>query len=220
MARARRGGESNGKRQRTPDTTLELAERLTHCARRLRLGSTAQLAPLGLTNAQARVLRIVAGAGQPLKMTDIASQLEVVPRSVTTMVDGVEAAGFIVRSTDPDDRRSVLVSLTSRGHALLERLERAGRVTAEEIFGGLTDGDRVELARLLEALCQHGDCRCSGAAHGGSGYGHPHQHQHQHAQLGDLEHGPTEHGHEHGGHGHRGDPGTGMPRSRRHEDEG
>ena len=40
-----------------PDTTLELAELLTHAARRLRRGSTPQLAPLGLTNAQARVLR-------------------------------------------------------------------------------------------------------------------------------------------------------------------
>src|SRR5580693_4420428 len=106
--------EGNGKRRRTTDTTLELAERLTHSARRLRLGSTAQLAPLGLTNAQARVLRIVASAGHPLRMADIAARLEVVPRSVTTMVDGVEEAGLIVRSTDPYDRRSVLVTLTAR----------------------------------------------------------------------------------------------------------
>lgn len=35
------------------DTTLELAELLSHSARRLRRGSTAQLAPLGLTGAQA-----------------------------------------------------------------------------------------------------------------------------------------------------------------------
>lgn len=152
-------------RATTGDTTLELADRLTHCARRLRLGSTAQLSPLGLTNAQARVLRIVASAGQPLKMADIAARLEVVPRSVTTMVDGVEAQGFIVRCTDPDDRRSVLVSLTARGHALLEQLERARRITAEEIFGGLSAGERAQLARLLGALCRHGDCSCARHSH-------------------------------------------------------
>jgi len=201
MARERNGGEGSGTRPRSPDTTLELAERLTHCARRLRLGSSAQLAPLGLTNAQARVLRIVAGAGQPLKMTDIAARLEVVPRSVTTMVDGVEAAGFIIRSTDPDDRRSVLVSLTSRGHALLERLERARRITAEEIFGGLTVGERVELARLLEALCQHGDCRCSGVSDVGNRHGHGHGHRHE-------EDGHTDNGR------------TRLPISRSNEDEG
>ncbi|HUD18285.1 MAG TPA: MarR family transcriptional regulator [Acidimicrobiales bacterium] len=140
------------------DTTLQLAELLSHSARRLRRGSTAQLAPLGLTNAQARVLGIVASAGQPLRMADIAARLEVVPRSVTTMVDGVEVAGLIVRSTDPDDRRSVLVSLTARGHALLERLERARRTTAEDIFGGLAGDERADLARLLGTLCRRDGC--------------------------------------------------------------
>jgi DNA-binding MarR family transcriptional regulator len=135
------------------DTTFELAELLIYAARRLRRGSTAQLAPLGLTNAQARVLAIVATAGRPLRMAEIAARLEVVPRSVTTMVDGVEAAGLIVRSADPDDRRSVLVNLTARGHALLESLERARRVTAENVFGRLADHERADLARLLGALC-------------------------------------------------------------------
>jgi DNA-binding MarR family transcriptional regulator len=135
------------------DTTFELAELLAYSARRLRQGSTAQLSPLGLTNAQARVLRIVASSGCPLRMADIAARLDVVPRSVTTMVDGVEAAGLIVRATDPDDRRSVLVSLTARGHALLERLEAARRATAEEVFGCLTARERSDLARLLGALC-------------------------------------------------------------------
>jgi DNA-binding MarR family transcriptional regulator len=148
------------------DDPLELAELLSHTARRLRRGSTTQLAPLGLTNAQARVLRIVASVGPPLRMADIAARLEVVPRSVTTMVDGVEAAGLIERGTDPDDRRSVLVRLTPRGHALLARLERARRATAQDVFGGLADDERAELARLLETLChRHGCSSCAVDVH-------------------------------------------------------
>jgi len=160
------------------DTTLELAELLSHSARRLRRGSTTQLAPLGLTMAQARVLRIVASTGRPLRMADIAARLEVVPRSVTTMVDGVEAAGLIVRSTDPDDRRSILVSLTARGQALLESLERARRATAEEFFGGLAGDDRAHLARVLGALCRHdGCCSCAGMPDP-SAHGHAPGHRH------------------------------------------
>ncbi|HXQ75922.1 MAG TPA: MarR family transcriptional regulator [Acidimicrobiales bacterium] len=140
------------------DTTSELAELLTHSARRLWRGSMAQLSPLGLTHAQARVLRIVASSARPLRMADIAARLEVVPRSVTTMVDAVEAAGLIVRSPDPDDRRSVLVCLTARGGALLERLERARRATADDVFGGLTTEERADLARLLGVLCHHDGC--------------------------------------------------------------
>ena len=166
------GTESTEEPESSVDTTLELAELLSHAARRLRRGSATQLAPLRLTMAQAQVLRIVASTGRPLRMADIAARLEVVPRSVTTMVDGVEAAGLIVRSPDPDDRRSILVSLTDQGHDLLEGLERARRATAEEVFGGLSDDDRAHLARLLGALCRHdGCCSCAGMADP-SGYGH------------------------------------------------
>jgi DNA-binding MarR family transcriptional regulator len=184
--------KSSGLSGPTSDTTLELAELLSHSARRLRRGSTTQLAPLGLTMAQARVLRLVASSGRPLRMADIAAGLEVVPRSVTTMVDGVEAAGLIVRSTDPDDRRSILVRLTDRGLALLESLEQARRATAEEVFGGLGDDDRAHLARLLGDLCRHDDCcSCAGAPHAeGHGHrpGHVHPHEHRH---------PQGHGHTH-----------------------
>jgi DNA-binding MarR family transcriptional regulator len=175
----------------TSDTTLELAELLSHAARRLRRGSATQLAPLGLTMAQARVLRLVASSGKPLRMAAIAARLEVVPRSVTTMVDGVEAAGLIVRSTDPEDRRSILVRLTDRGLALLESLEQARRATAEEVFGGLGDEDRAHLARLLGQLCRHDHCcSCAGAPHTEDD-GHISGHGHPHAPANPHEHGVT-----------------------------
>jgi DNA-binding MarR family transcriptional regulator len=172
------GKEQAGTPVAALDTTLELAELLSHSARRLRRGSTTQLAPLGLTMAQAQVLRIVASTGRPLRMADIAARLEVVPRSVTTMVDGVEAAGLIVRSTDPEDRRSILVSLTDRGQALLESLERARRATAEEVFGGLAGDERAHLARLRGQLCRHDRCCSCAGMPGPSGHRHPPGHRH------------------------------------------
>ncbi len=141
-----------------PDTTLELAELLTHTARRLRRGSIVQLAPLGLTYAQARVLRLVAHEGRALRMADLAAQLDVVPRSVTTMVDALEAAGLVARHADPGDRRSVLVGLSDDGRRLLDRLETARRDSAEEVFGGLDAAQRRRLLELLGVLCERGAC--------------------------------------------------------------
>ena len=141
-----------------PDSTLELAELLTHTARRLRRGSIVQLAPLGLTYAQARMLRHVAAAGSPLRMADLAAQLEVVPRSVTTMVDALEATGLVARHADPGDRRSVHVVLTDEGRRLLDRLEAARRDSAEEVFGSLDRAQRGALLELLGALCARGAC--------------------------------------------------------------
>ncbi len=141
-----------------PDTTLELAELLSHTARRLRRGSIVQLAPLGVTYAQARVLRLVAADGRPLRMADLAAQLDVVPRSVTTMVDALEAAGFVARHADPGDRRSVLVALSDEGRRLLEALEAARRESADEVFGGLDPDQRHQLLDLLGFLCERGSC--------------------------------------------------------------
>jgi DNA-binding MarR family transcriptional regulator len=116
---------------------------------------------LGLTYGQARVLRLVAHAGHPLRMADLASQLEVVPRSATTMVDALEAAGLVGRATDAGDRRSVLVSLTAEGRHLIDGLETARRHSAEEVFGGLDTAQRAELITLLSVLCARGSCpRC------------------------------------------------------------
>jgi len=143
----------------------QLAELFTHTARRLRRGSIAQLAPLGMTYAQARALRLVA-AGPPLRMAELAARLEVVPRSATDMVDALERAGLVTRHADPEDRRSVLVGPTPAGRDLLERLEAARRDSAEEIFGSLAPSKRAALAALLDELCSRGACITCCQPHG------------------------------------------------------
>ena len=142
-----------------------------HTAGRLRRGSSAQLAPLGLTYAQARTLRRVATAG-PVRMAALAAQLEVVPRSVTTMVDTLEAAGLVARRADPDDRRSILVAPTPDGRRLVYRLDRARRASASDVFGSLSDPERRQLLALLDKLCARGSCAGCGGSRFGDGDGH------------------------------------------------
>ena len=55
----------------------------------------AALGPMGLTAAQARVIRFLEGIGHPARMADIAAALEVVPRTATSMVDGLETLGLV-----------------------------------------------------------------------------------------------------------------------------
>jgi len=146
-------------RQRTEEENgaLRLAELLAHASRRLRRASATELAPLGLTLVQARVLRYVARC-EPVRMADIAAELEVVPRTATTLVDALEHAGTVARRSDPVDRRSVLVELTPAGRALLGRLDQARRAFAEQLFGVLDDDERSSLTELLGALCERSAC--------------------------------------------------------------
>jgi DNA-binding MarR family transcriptional regulator len=136
-----------------PDDPVQLAELVVRTARRLHRSSMAELGPIGLTGAQARVVRLLEATDHAVRMADIAAALEVVPRTATSMVDGLEASGLVARATDPHDRRSVLVSLTEEGSQLLERLAQARRRSAEATFSPLASTERAELVRLLSALC-------------------------------------------------------------------
>jgi DNA-binding MarR family transcriptional regulator len=153
----------------TSEDPAQLAELLVRTSRRLHRSSMAELGPMGLTGAQARVIRFLEGTGHPVRMADIAAALEVVPRTATSMVDGLEMLGLVARAIDPHDRRSILVSLTGEGALLLGRLAQARRRTAEVTFSPLSPRDRGELVRLLAALCgpcggEHGHCSPGGRA--------------------------------------------------------
>jgi len=92
---------------------VQLADLLHGLTRRLRREQSEGLAPLGLTPAQARALRIIARSEdeEPLRMTELADKLGIVPRSVTTVVDALEEDGLVRREVDPRNRRAILLRL-------------------------------------------------------------------------------------------------------------
>ncbi len=156
MTQAAKGAAAStgSKAPRTPgsDPVGQLTELLFRTTTRLRRGSAKELAPIGVTFGQARVMRVLARADGPMRMADLAVALEIVPRSVTTVIDSLEEAGLVCREPDPHDRRSVLVAPTASGQAALERMNRARRATAEDLFGRLSERERATLLSLLVAL--------------------------------------------------------------------
>src|SRR3954463_9064786 len=95
--------------------TAELVERLMRSAHRLRRASMKSLAPLGLTPAQERMLRLVSRGDGARGMGELASRMGIVPRSATSLVDALEQADLVQRAVDPENRRAILVSLTDHG---------------------------------------------------------------------------------------------------------
>ncbi|OKK17559.1 MarR family transcriptional regulator [Streptomyces sp. CB00455] len=138
----------------TDTTDGVLAEQLLRLTRRLHRIQKRHLEPLGITPAQSRLLRLVAHdeAGLPPRMADLAARLEVVPRAVTTLVDGLEAADCVRRVPDPANRRAIRIELTETGRATLRRLRNARTDAAEEILAPLTAGQREVLGGLLNTL--------------------------------------------------------------------
>ncbi len=136
-----------------PDPDGLLAEQLLRLTRRLHRIQKRHLEPVGITPAQSRLLRTVAHYGDaPPRMADLAARLEVVPRAVTSLVDGLEAAGRVRRVPDPSNRRVIRIELTDEGRATLRELRSARRAAAEDILAPLTVDQREVLGGLLTAL--------------------------------------------------------------------
>jgi DNA-binding MarR family transcriptional regulator len=68
-------------------------------------------------------------------------------------VDRIEASGYCVRSANPADRRSSIITLTPSGQRLLPKLAAAVDDELRSLLGaGVDDGSVVQLARALASL--------------------------------------------------------------------
>ncbi|EGX60039.1 MarR family regulatory protein [Streptomyces zinciresistens K42] len=137
-----------------PDPDGPLAEQLLRFTRRVHRIQKRHLQEcgLGVTPAQSRLLRTLAHYDAPPRMADLAERLEVVPRAVTTLVDGLEASGKVRRVPDPANRRVIRIELTEDGRGALRELHGARRSAAEEILAPLTEEQRAVLGELLDTL--------------------------------------------------------------------
>ncbi|MER6996050.1 MarR family transcriptional regulator [Streptomyces sp. NPDC000410] len=139
-----------------PDADGLLAEQLLRLTRRLHRIQKRHLEPVGITPAQSRLLRVVAHYDGAPRMADLADRLEVVPRAVTSLVDGLEASGRVRRVPDPANRRVIRIELTDSGRTTLRQLRSARRAAAEDILAPLSTDQREVLGGLLSALVDGG----------------------------------------------------------------
>ncbi|MEU9734930.1 MarR family transcriptional regulator [Streptomyces sp. NPDC048002] len=142
----------------SPDPDGSLAERLLRFTRRAHRIQKRYIeqSGLGVTPAQSRLLRTLAHCPAPPRMADLAERLEVVPRAVTSLVDGLEVSGKVRRVPDPSNRRVIRIELTEAGRTALGELRAARRSAAEEILAPLTAAEREVLGGLLDTLADDG----------------------------------------------------------------
>lgn len=129
-----------------------IADLLTRTNRRLRRASGPSLEASGVTPSQLRVLRVLAGASVPLRVSELARRLDVVARSATSVVDLLEEGGLVERRHDPVDRRATLVALTPSGREVMRGLRDRRAAGLAELLDRLTADEQAELIRLLTIL--------------------------------------------------------------------
>jgi len=88
-----------------------------------------------LTFARFEVLRLLAFTRRGmLPVGKIGERLQVHPASVTNAVQRLEEAGLVARRSNPDDGRSVLAEITTRGRELVEHCTL---VLNDEVFANV-----------------------------------------------------------------------------------
>lgn len=78
--------------------------------------------------------------------TELAAMLGVTKQAASKILDPMDAAGLVSRSTDPDDARAKIVELTPRGHEVLAAVERIYHDIEAE-WAETVGADAIELTR-------------------------------------------------------------------------
>ena len=110
-----------------------------------------RLAARRLTSSQFGVLEALLHLG-PLCQGDLAGKLLRSGASVTSVVEGLEKRGLVVRQRTEEDKRFVRVALTGKGRKLIEDTFPGHAKAVAGRFAVLPPGEQEELRRLCRKL--------------------------------------------------------------------
>ncbi|UCD41051.1 MAG: winged helix-turn-helix transcriptional regulator [Chloroflexota bacterium] len=131
---------------------------LDRVARQLREIKRQTVNQVELTPPQYQTLRLLwERDSQPFK--DLAAANGCTRPTMTGIVDTLEKNGLVTREPNPDDRRSLLVTLSEKGKALEDSAPDLDRIYATCCVG-LTSEEFQQLGTLLEKLDRSLDCTC------------------------------------------------------------
>lgn len=144
-----------GSRSAPGPTASEVVMTLIATAHRLRRALDMRLSSqpglIGLSGPRLRLLLAVEEAGRP-RMGDLAADLGITARTVTTLVDALEKEGLLARLPDPTDRRATLLALTDRARTQFEQVRGVQLALGEDLVALLDQAQRRQLLDLLTRL--------------------------------------------------------------------
>jgi DNA-binding MarR family transcriptional regulator len=103
----------------------------------------------------ARVFQRISPQGS--RMSDLAVAAQLTKQTLTSIVDRLERAGYVARHTDPEDARARVVTITGKGHELIELSTPVVRAVEADWQRHLGSAKTDQLRRILTELCAFTD---------------------------------------------------------------
>ena len=92
----------------------------------------------------------------PVSQADLGRRLGIDRNDINAIVTRLQAAGYINRQADPEDRRRNLVTINLSGTCYLEQIEHNAAEVQDELLSALDANERRQLHELLaKALEAH-----------------------------------------------------------------
>lgn len=148
---AARGAASRSTDPYHADLAVSVVGRLFRLAPRLMDLQDLGARQYGLGFARGRVLWALHESG-PVLMRALSQALGISPRTVTGLIDALEADGWVTRSPHPADRRATIISLTPAAETTLARLRDSYEGLAHDLLGDLPPDDLARCRAVITAL--------------------------------------------------------------------
>ena len=136
------------------NSSLDVVVRVQELAKLLRRDEDEELAKLGLKMWEYDVLSALRrqGGGYSLPASDLARESMLSSGAMTNRIDRLESRALVERHVDPDDRRSVRVTLSLIGKTLIDKALESRLALADEQIALLDNEERHALAAGLRKV--------------------------------------------------------------------
>lgn len=82
-------------------------------------------------------------------VSDIQRNLHITKPAISQMYNSLEKRGYIVREIDPEDRRKIQVTLTTKGHEVLQEVKKYTGMMLDQVISRLGESDTKQLINLF-----------------------------------------------------------------------
>jgi DNA-binding MarR family transcriptional regulator len=110
-----------------------------------------RLSGVGMTRAQWQALGNLKRMG-PMTQAALAEVLEIETATVARLIDRLEAAGWVERSADSQDRRVKLISPSGKANAVMDEVGVIGQKLREDVLSDFSEPERQQLVELLSVV--------------------------------------------------------------------
>src|SRR5690349_16678157 len=133
---------------------VEVFSRISRLSRLLDLARREAFTAHSIETWEFDVLAALRRAGRPYQLSpgQLLKETMVTSGTMTNRIDRLTERGFVERSPDPNDRRGVLVGLTTTGKNAVDGAFETLLSSERDLLAELSTGERRQLADLLKRL--------------------------------------------------------------------